>query len=49
MDNENSAENKGKMELGWRRWRVAESAERQKRELKGFLSISDRMDVEPSF
>lgn len=28
---------------------IADPAERRKRELKGFLSLSDRIDVEPSF
>ena len=38
-----------KMELGWRRWHAAESALWQKMELKGCLSLSDRMDIEAFF
>ena len=46
MDNEKRDWNKGKkMELGWRKWQAAESALWQKMELKGFLSLSDKMDV----
>ena len=37
------------MELGWRRWHAAESALWQKMELKGCLSLSDRMDIEAFF
>lgn len=37
------------MELGWGRWRAAESALWQKMEIKNFLSLSDRIDVEASF
>lgn len=40
---------KGENGVGMEKVAIAESAERQKGELKGFLSLSGRIDVEPSF